>query len=144
VLGVAVGSGFAAMETMGYAFVSLLSNGGHLQPVDSLLLLRAVSSLGGHAAWTGLAGAAWFAIRGARHRWIGRVRFLGTFAAVMCLHAQWDAGVAGNSFIPIALAGFLLLAATAWWLRRHSNTHPETATKKRAGSASSGAGALVG
>jgi protease PrsW len=132
VLGVAVGSGFAAMETMGYAFVALLHSGGHIQPVDSLLVLRAVGSLGGHAAWTGLACAAWYAIRGSRRRWIGWLRFLGTFVSVVCLHAEWDATAVGHGYLVVAAAGFFLLTATAWRLHRglrreHPSTPPEVA-----------------
>jgi len=65
-LGVTVGSGFAVLETMGYGFVSLLVHQGHLAPVTRLLVARAVAAPGGHAAWTGLACAALFAIRGSR------------------------------------------------------------------------------
>ncbi len=145
VLGVAVGSGFAAMETMGYAFVALLSNGGHLQQVDSLLLMRAVGSLGGHAAWTGLACAAWFASRGARHRWIGRLRFLGTLTGVVFLHAEWDAASAhGHGYILIGLAGFLLLAATAWRLHRQPHPKPEPEPAPPSRCAARDATALVG
>jgi RsiW-degrading membrane proteinase PrsW (M82 family) len=120
VMGVAVGSGFAAMETAGYAFVALLASGGHLRSVDSLLLLRAVTSLGGHAAWTGLACAAWFAIRGASSRWVGWLRFLGTFAGVVCLHALWDASAGGHDYLAVAVTGWILLAASGWWLHRQS------------------------
>src|SRR5262245_65587180 len=47
-LGVAVGSGFAALETMGYAFAALLHSGGHLEPVTQLLTYRSVAEPGGH------------------------------------------------------------------------------------------------
>lgn len=110
VLGVGVGSGFAAMETMGYAFVQLLRTNGNLGPVDQLLVLRAVSSLGGHAAWTGLACAALFAIAGARHRWLGTLRFLLVFAGVAALHAQWDTlAASGQGYLVIAGISFGLL-----------------------------------
>ena len=46
VLGVAVGSGFAALETMGYAFVALVQSGGHLGSVNQLLLVRSLASSG--------------------------------------------------------------------------------------------------
>lgn len=121
VLGVAVGSGFAALETMGYAFVALLKTGGHLQPVESLLVLRALTSLGGHAAWTGLAAAAFFAIPGARRGAIGWLRFVATFIGVVCLHAQWDASAAvgGHGDLVVGTVSFGLLATAAWWLHRN-------------------------
>jgi RsiW-degrading membrane proteinase PrsW (M82 family) len=118
VFGVAVGSGFAAMETMGYAFTALVADGGHLQPVDSLLLLRALGSLGGHAVWTGLACAAWYAVHGARRRWLARLRFLGTFAGVVCLHALWDSNAGGRGYLAVGAIGLVLLGVTTWWFRR--------------------------
>jgi RsiW-degrading membrane proteinase PrsW (M82 family) len=118
VLGVAAGSGFAALETAGYGFVALLQVHGQLVPVEGLLLTRALSSLGGHAAWTGLAAAAWFGIRGARKRWFGWVRFLATFAIVASLHALWDANVASGFYQWIGAFSFILLVGTALWLHR--------------------------
>lgn len=119
VLGVAVGSGFAAMETMGYAFVQLLGTHGNLEPVAQLLVVRAVASLGGHAAWIGLACAALFGIAAARRRWLGWLRFGIVFTGVVILHAQWDATAeAGHSFLAIGLTSFGLLLATTWWLSR--------------------------
>jgi protease PrsW len=116
VLGVAVGSGFAALETMGYAFVTLLEARGQLEPVTQLLLVRAAGSLGGHAAWTGLACAALFGVRGARHRWLGRLRFLLVFIGVVVLHTAWDSSATGEGYLEVAVVSFALLMAVAWWL----------------------------
>jgi RsiW-degrading membrane proteinase PrsW (M82 family) len=118
VTGVAVGSGFAAVETMGYAFVVLLQSHGELASVDHLLVVRALIGLGGHAVWTGLAGAAWFATYGARHPVRAALRFLAVFAAVVCLHAQWDASAnaGGIGYQLVGVAGLTLLAATTAWL----------------------------
>ncbi|MDQ4054400.1 MAG: PrsW family intramembrane metalloprotease [Actinomycetota bacterium] len=116
VIGVAVGSGFAAMETMGYAFVALIQSHGALLPVDHLLMARALVGLGGHAAWTGLACAAWFARYGARRPRLADLRFLAVFAAVVCLHAQWDASAGGIGYRLLGAAGVTLLAATTAWL----------------------------
>jgi RsiW-degrading membrane proteinase PrsW (M82 family) len=113
VLGVAAGSGFAALETTGYAFVALLQVHANLQPVEGLLLIRALASLGGHAAWTGLAAAAWFAVGNTRHRSLGWARFLATFATVVCLHALWDATVSSSFYRFVAAASFVLLAVCA-------------------------------
>jgi len=116
VLGVAVGSGFAALETMGYAFVTLLNAGGHVEPVAQLLMLRAAGSLGGHAAWTGLACAALFAVRGARRRWWGWARFVAVFAGMVALHAQWDSSRGGHGYLTVGAISFILLMAVACWL----------------------------
>ena len=89
VLGVAVGSGFALLETMGYAFVALVRSGGQLAATTQLLLVRSVTEPGGHAAWTGLACAALFAIRTSRRTLIGWLRFVSVFAGVVALHMTW-------------------------------------------------------
>jgi RsiW-degrading membrane proteinase PrsW (M82 family) len=127
VLGVAAGSGFAAMETMGYAFVTLLQTGGQLQSVDGLLLIRAIASLGGHAAWTGLAAAAFFAIGNSRSRRLGVLRFVAVFAGVVILHALWDADAGSHGYLAVGATGLVLLATTTWWLRRHHVHHTDVA-----------------
>jgi RsiW-degrading membrane proteinase PrsW (M82 family) len=113
VLGVAVGSGFAAMETMGYGFVQLINSQGNLEPVAQLLALRGVTSLGGHAAWTGLACAALFAIAGSRRRWLGWLRFAAVFAGVVALHAIWDSSATGTGYLEVGAVSFVLLLAAA-------------------------------
>ncbi|MBV9921158.1 MAG: PrsW family intramembrane metalloprotease, partial [Pseudonocardia sp.] len=51
-IGVASGAGFAALETMGYAFVQLISTHGSLAAVDGVLMVRGVLSPAAHMAWT--------------------------------------------------------------------------------------------
>ena len=128
VLGVAVGSGFAAVETMGYAFVTLLRTGGHLEPVAQLLVLRAVGSLGGHAAWTGLACAALFGARSARNRVLGHARFLCVFLGMVALHADWDFRANGSGYLTVGGVSFVLLMTVAWWL----HARPTGRTRQRA------------
>jgi hypothetical protein len=103
---------------MGYAFVALIQNHGGLLPADHMLMARALIPLGGHAAWTGLACAAWFARYGARRPLWADLRFLAIFAAVVCLHAQWDASASagGIGYRLVGVAGVTLLAATTAWL----------------------------
>ena len=89
-VGVAAGAGFAALETMGYAFVELIRTGGNLAAVDVLLLLRGVLSPSGHMAWTGLATAAlWYAAAHRAHPQAWGV-FAGVFVLVVALHTGWD------------------------------------------------------
>lgn len=128
VLGVAVGSGFAALETMGYAFVTLLGVRGHLEPVAQLLMLRAVGSLGGHAAWTGLGCAALFAVRSARNRTLGRARFLCVFVGMVALHADWDRSSNGSGYLAVGGISFVLLMGVAWWL----HARPRRPSEQRA------------
>jgi RsiW-degrading membrane proteinase PrsW (M82 family) len=131
VLGVAAGSAFAVLETMGYGFVQLLQSGGNLDSVTQLLLVRSVTEPGGHAAWTGLACAALFSIRGSRRRWLGWLRFLVVFAGVVWLHSTWDSLATTDGYLTLAAVSFILLMAATWWLHRD---RPEHAPSRRAGS----------
>ncbi|GAB3218677.1 PrsW family intramembrane metalloprotease [Kineococcus gypseus] len=109
VLGVAVGMGFAVLETMGYAFVALLRSGLDLDVVVQLLLLRGVLSPAAHAAWTGLATAAlWSAARGG---WNGRgvLHLAGTFVLVVVLHGLWDGLSTWWAYVLLAAVALLLL-----------------------------------
>lgn len=89
-VGVAAGAGFAALETMGYAFVTLIQSQGNVEAVQETLLLRGLLSPAAHMAWTGLTAAAlWHA---ASRGWKGGavLRFLAVFAVAVALHATWD------------------------------------------------------
>jgi protease PrsW len=123
VLGVAVGSCFAMLETMGYAFVAFLQSGGNLERVTHLLVVRSLSGPGGHAAWTGLACAALFAIRGSRRFWLGWLRFLVVFAGVVWLHATWDRLANSQGHMVVAAVSFTLLLAATWWLHHDRPKH---------------------
>jgi RsiW-degrading membrane proteinase PrsW (M82 family) len=88
-VGVAVGMGFAALETMGYAFTALLASKGSIGTVEETLLLRGLLSPAAHAAWTGLSTAAlWHAASSGRFR--GYAGFVLTYLGVAGLHACWD------------------------------------------------------
>jgi RsiW-degrading membrane proteinase PrsW (M82 family) len=103
VVGVASGAGFAALETMGYAFVQMLQSHGNVSAVDGLLLLRGVLSPAGHMAWTGVAAAALWEARA--QRWAPHAvrHFVFSFVAVAVLHALWD----GTGTLP----GYAVLSA---------------------------------
>ncbi|MGW1778701.1 PrsW family intramembrane metalloprotease [Streptomyces sp. NPDC002143] len=91
VLGAAVGFGFAALESAGYAFDAAVSTDGvDLRALLETELLRGVLAPFGHGPWTAIAGGALLACR----RPDGRFRFAapvaGTFLGVSLLHALWD------------------------------------------------------
>jgi RsiW-degrading membrane proteinase PrsW (M82 family) len=109
VLGVAVGMGFAALETLGYAFVALLTDGGRIGPVQQLLLVRGIASPAGHAAWTGLSAAALFAVRGTAHRSRAWLRFATVFAVAVALHALWDGTSSRAGYAGLAAGSLTLL-----------------------------------
>jgi protease PrsW len=111
VLGVATAAGFAALETMGYGFVSLLQSKGNLGILDEVLLVRGLSSPAGHMSWTGLVCAVLWRERlkvgHATLNW----RVGGAFLMAVLLHALWDtvASLRSATFVGSLGIGFLSL-----------------------------------
>lgn len=101
VLGVATAMGFAALETMGYGFVSLLASRGNLGILDEVLLVRGLTSPAGHAAWTGLVCAVLWRERVKAGRAVLNSRIAGAFFVAVILHALWDtfASVKSPTFV---------------------------------------------
>ncbi|MFI6131539.1 PrsW family glutamic-type intramembrane protease [Micromonospora sp. NPDC051141] len=110
VIGVASGAGFAALETMGYAFTTLVGSQGNLGAVEQTLLIRGLTAPAAHLSWTGLTAGALFALAAAPG---GRrlAAFLLTFAAAVTLHTCWDTfgTPAAYLFIGGVSLGWLLL-----------------------------------
>ncbi|MFU8875431.1 PrsW family intramembrane metalloprotease [Micromonospora sp. SL4-19] len=110
VIGVASGAGFAALETMGYAFTALVGSQGNLGAVEQTLLIRGLTAPAAHLSWTGLTAGALFAVAaapGARRL----VAFVLTFAAAVTLHACWDTFDTRTAYLLIGgiSLGWLLL-----------------------------------
>jgi protease PrsW len=106
VLGAAVGFGFAALETAGYAFNALFTSGGlSLLSLVETEVLRGVLAPVGHGLWTAILGGALFAAA-ARH---GRLRptgaVLGWYLVVAALHALWDASQQIAVWLTLLLTG---------------------------------------
>jgi RsiW-degrading membrane proteinase PrsW (M82 family) len=110
VIGVAVGTGFAVLETMGYAFVALIESGGSVGAAEQTLLIRGLLSPAGHAAWTGLAcwGLWQLAAGPTGRRFLG---FVGTYALAVALHTAWDGigGIATYAVVGAISIGLLLV-----------------------------------
>jgi RsiW-degrading membrane proteinase PrsW (M82 family) len=92
VLGAAVGFGFAAFESAGYAFNALFtSSGPSLLNLVETEVLRGILTPVGHGLWTAILGGTLFGIAARR----GRLRLsravLGSYVLVALLHALWDA-----------------------------------------------------
>jgi RsiW-degrading membrane proteinase PrsW (M82 family) len=117
-LGVASGTGFAVLETMGYAFTALLGSQGDLKAVDDTLLIRGLLAPAGHVAWTGLATAALWTFAGAPSARTF-LRFVGVFAGVVALHGAWD-GIDG--LWPKIVVGVIGFGALLWTVHRFRNT----------------------
>ena len=112
VIGIAAGMGFAALETMGYAFTALLSSDGNIGAVQETLFVRGLTAPAGHTAWTGLtAGALWAMAASPNARQV--LIFIGTFIGAVVLHTCWDTfggGVIPFIILAIISLGWLLLA----------------------------------
>jgi RsiW-degrading membrane proteinase PrsW (M82 family) len=114
VIGIAVGTGFAVLETMGYAFVALIQSGGNVGAAEETLLIRGLLSPAGHAAWTGLAcwGLWRFAIEPSSKRLLG---FVGMYALAVALHTAWD-GIGGT--VTYAVVGAISISLLIFGLKR--------------------------
>ena len=126
VLGAAVGFGFAAFESAGYAFNALFtSNGLSLINVVETEVLRGILAPVGHGLWTAILGGALFAAAARR----GRLRLtgsvLGFYLLVAGLHGLWDAAQ------PIAVWLTLVLTGTQvqWQLLRLGQVPAVTQTQ---------------
>jgi RsiW-degrading membrane proteinase PrsW (M82 family) len=112
-LGVASGAGFAVLETMGYAFVALVTSKGDLSAVDGVLALRGALSPAAHMAWTGLvAGALGLAVV---EHWSrpATVRFVLAAVAAVALHTAWDGIGTTPAYLVIAGVGLGSLTAAS-------------------------------
>jgi RsiW-degrading membrane proteinase PrsW (M82 family) len=110
VLGAAVGLGFAAFESMGYAFSALLTvRGLSVHALVETELLRSVLSPFGHGLWTAILGGVLFReARGGVFRYTRAL--VGTYLWVSILHGLWD------SSHELAVLVTYLLTGTPWQL----------------------------
>ncbi|MEH7155231.1 PrsW family glutamic-type intramembrane protease [Neobacillus drentensis] len=109
-IGAAVGAGFAAFETAGYALRALLSGDG--ANLYNTILWRGIFAPGGHVAWAALTGAAFCRVQGDQPfnlNLLIRFKFLRVFLLVVVIHALWDTPIPG--MFPF---GQLLLTAASW------------------------------
>lgn len=113
-IGAAVGTGFAAFESAGYALRSVL-----LSDFDTMyytIFWRGVLSPGGHIVWAALTGGAVCLVRGARpfqFIMLFNTRFLRIFMMVVAMHAVWDLPWPSLMSIPIAQ---LCLTVFSWMI----------------------------
>ncbi len=123
-LGTAVGMGFAAFESTGYAFTVLFASGDVVQSLQETVIRAAIAPFG-HGIWTGMAAAALFAASDDR-RWRFTPLVWATFAFVVVLHAAWDGLHVGGtvsvlglplsfSLVAISVVGLAAFVA-AWWI----------------------------
>jgi RsiW-degrading membrane proteinase PrsW (M82 family) len=105
ILGAAVGFGFAAFESAGYAFTALFTEQGlSLITLVQTELLRGLLTPVGHGLWTAILGGVLFSASGREHfalTW----RLLWTYLGVSVLHALWDSMHSIALFLTLLLSG---------------------------------------
>ena len=110
VIGIAAGTGFAVLETMGYGFNALLSRSGGLGALDSTLILRGILVPAGHVAWTGaICAALWFLVE-TSHKPRGVLALAVAYVGAIVMHTAWDATTSGilHVLIGVISVGALL------------------------------------
>lgn len=120
-LGAAVGAGFAAFESAGYAlngFIATLDAGRGLAQANAAmqhsLLLRGILSPFGHVVWTAItAGALWRVVHDGplRTSSLADWRFVSPLIAVVLLHFTWNSDLLWD--LPF-YAKYVVLGAIAW------------------------------
>ena len=118
ILGAASGAGFATLETMGYAFTTIVNHHGDLTEVSQLLLVRGIWSPAGHMAWTGI--IAWALYRAVEQQFLLRScgLLVAAAAAAVTLHTAWDSLQTPPAYAVIATLGLATLAAALHWQSR--------------------------
>ncbi|MEC5423119.1 PrsW family intramembrane metalloprotease [Virgibacillus sp. C22-A2] len=90
-IGAAIGAGFGAFESAGYAFQFGIAYGD--QVMMSVIFERAWTSIGTHVIWTAIAGAALVYVKGNNplaNDHFTDSKFIKLFAVPVILHAVWD------------------------------------------------------
>ena len=109
--GAAVGAGFAAFESAGYAFLQGM-NYGRTEMLHNITERGLLCVCGGHVLWCALVGAALWRVRGdQKFEWamLRDVRFLRVLALCAAMHALWDSPLA----LPLDLK-YIALGFVAW------------------------------
>lgn len=107
--GAAIGAGFAAFESAGYALRVGLEDA---EAMKDTIMSRGMLSPFGHIAWTAMCAAALWKVMGSekfRFSMLKDMRFLRVFAIAVALHATWN-----WSFNLPFYGKYLILGVVAW------------------------------
>jgi len=131
VLGAAVGFGFAALESSGYAFAAIFPLHGHrvIYSLDSVLLTelaRGVLAPFGHGMWTAIVGGVIFSAAARRSHLRLIVSLLAAYLLVSGLHGAFDSINGVKGYVIVSIVG---LGPLVWlWLQgRELGQQPEPA-----------------
>lgn len=116
-IGAALGAGFAAFESTGYAFATLLG-ADEISEMEMVILLRGVLAPLGHIIWTAIVCVALWRVKGDspfRFGMLADGRFLRLAALPVILHILWD--LPGHT-IPVIdvffVLRYLILGVVGW------------------------------
>ena len=110
--GVTVGMGFAALETMGYALVTLIQSQGDVSAMNQVLLVRGLLAPAGHGAWTGIICAVLWRERAKAGKITINAWVIGAFVLAVLLHSLWDIVNSQDSNI-VVYGGMMILAVVS-------------------------------
>lgn len=107
-IGGAIGAGFAAIESAGYAFEK-----------NSIytIILRGILAPGGHVAWAAISGGALAMVKGSsklQSKHFFNIEFLKYLAIPVALHFVWNSGIIIVSFGVYGSLMHYILIALAW------------------------------
>jgi RsiW-degrading membrane proteinase PrsW (M82 family) len=111
--GAAIGAGFAAFESAGYAY-SIGVDMGNNAMLHSITKRGVLSVCGGHVLWAALVGGALWRVRGdEQFRWemLKDARFLRVFALCAGMHAIWDSPFSLPFYLKYIALGFVAWVA---------------------------------
>lgn len=107
--GAAVGAGFSAFESAGYA-LRLGMQGGPDAMLDNIALRGVLSMVAGHILWTSMVGAALWRVRGDQSFTVEMLRdprFFRVFGLAVALHMLWNSPLALPFYFKEILLGFV-------------------------------------
>lgn len=113
--GAAIGTGFAAFESSGYALNFMLQS--NVSEGVDVIILRGILAPFGHIIWTGNAAAALWLVKGnQKFNWsmVQDMRFLRVFLSSVILHMIWDTSF---SILPLPYVGdvkYIILGVIGW------------------------------
>ncbi|WLV24101.1 PrsW family glutamic-type intramembrane protease [Aciduricibacillus chroicocephali] len=132
-IGAAIGAGFAAFESAGYAFRYMYEEG--LDSMLEIIFLRGWQSVGGHVVWSAIGGAALMYAKGseklAPHHFFSS-KFLKFFIIPIVLHALWDMiGWPYAVLLLIAVAWFFIYVMIHLGLKQIVEMHDDEERRRR-------------
>ncbi len=117
--GAAVGAGFAAFESAGYAFMSGMNNGDAAM-LHSITTRGILCVCGGHVLWCALTGGALWRVRGEKKfdwEMLKDIRFLRVFGLAAAMHAIWDSPLSEWMNLKFIALGFVVWVAVLSYIQ---------------------------